>query len=89
MTARQFVGKEIRRARESKQLTRAELAKTFPVSESLIASWENGRLIPEAGIPTSPNEHFGASRPNPAYTRRSGQQGGRTRVARQMDGSGG
>ncbi|MEV5746651.1 helix-turn-helix transcriptional regulator [Actinoallomurus sp. NPDC052308] len=47
MTARQFVGKEIRRARESKQLTRAELAKTFPVSESLIASWENGRLIPK------------------------------------------
>ncbi|MEV5706718.1 helix-turn-helix transcriptional regulator [Actinoallomurus sp. NPDC052274] len=47
MTARQFVGKEIRRARESKQLTRAELAKTFPVSESLVASWENGRLIPK------------------------------------------
>ncbi|WP_345429426.1 helix-turn-helix domain-containing protein [Actinoallomurus vinaceus] len=47
MTARQFVGREIRHARESKQLTRAELAKTFPVSESLVASWESGRLIPK------------------------------------------
>ncbi|MCO6004670.1 Scr1 family TA system antitoxin-like transcriptional regulator [Actinoallomurus purpureus] len=47
MTARQFVGREIRHARESKQLTRAELAKTFPVSESLVASWETGRLIPK------------------------------------------
>ncbi|MEV0404547.1 helix-turn-helix transcriptional regulator [Actinoallomurus sp. NPDC050550] len=47
MTARQFVGKEIRHARESKQLTRAELAKTFPVSESLVASWETGRIIPK------------------------------------------
>jgi transcriptional regulator with XRE-family HTH domain len=47
MTARQFVGREIRSARESKQLTRAELAKTFPVSESLVASWETGRLIPK------------------------------------------
>src|ERR1044072_2892667 len=46
MTARQFVGKEIRLAREAKGLSRVELAKSFPVSESLIRWWESGRTIP-------------------------------------------
>ena len=46
MTARQFVGKEIRLAREAKGLGRVELAKSFPVSESLIRWWESGRTIP-------------------------------------------
>jgi transcriptional regulator with XRE-family HTH domain len=46
MTARQFVGKEIRLAREAKGLSRVELAKAFPVSESLIRWWESGRTVP-------------------------------------------
>jgi transcriptional regulator with XRE-family HTH domain len=46
MTARQFVGKEIRLAREAKGLSRVELAKKFPVSESLIRWWESGRTMP-------------------------------------------
>jgi transcriptional regulator with XRE-family HTH domain len=46
MTARQFVGKEIRLARETKGLSRVELAKAFPVSESLVRWWESGRTVP-------------------------------------------
>jgi transcriptional regulator with XRE-family HTH domain len=46
MTARQFVGKEIRLAREAKGLSRVELAKKFPVSESLVRWWESGRTAP-------------------------------------------
>jgi transcriptional regulator with XRE-family HTH domain len=46
MTARQFVGNEIRLAREVKGLSRLELAKLFPVSESLIRWWESGRTVP-------------------------------------------
>ena len=46
MTARQFVGKEIRLAREAKGLSRVELAKKFPVSESLVRWWESGRTMP-------------------------------------------
>lgn len=46
MTARQFVGKEIRLARATKGLSRVELAKAFPVSESLIRWWESGRTVP-------------------------------------------
>lgn len=46
MTARQFVGKEIRLAREAKGLRRLELAKKFPVSESLVRWWESGRTVP-------------------------------------------
>lgn len=39
MTARQFVGREIRIAREAKGLSRASLAQLFPVSESAIRWW--------------------------------------------------
>ena len=46
MTVRQFVGKEIRRAREAKGVSRLELAKMFPVSESLVRWWESGRTVP-------------------------------------------
>src|SRR5437879_3160390 len=46
MTVRQFVGKEIRLAREAKGLSRLELAKRFPVSESLVRWWESGRTVP-------------------------------------------
>jgi transcriptional regulator with XRE-family HTH domain len=46
MTAREFVGKEIRHAREAKGMSRAELAKKFPVSESLVRWWESGRTAP-------------------------------------------
>lgn len=49
MTARAFVGNEIRRARMTKGLSRANLAKPLMVSESLIAAWESGRqsILPE------------------------------------------
>lgn len=48
MTARSFVGTEIRFARESQEpkLSRARLAEMLYVSESLIAKWENGLLVP-------------------------------------------
>ncbi|MGI5204966.1 helix-turn-helix domain-containing protein [Spirillospora sp. CA-108201] len=43
MTAKTFVGMEIRRAREKRKLSRANLAETVLVSESLVAAWETGR----------------------------------------------
>ncbi|GAA4239204.1 helix-turn-helix transcriptional regulator [Actinomadura meridiana] len=43
MTAKSFVGMEIRRAREAQKMSRAKLAKTVLVSESLVAAWETGR----------------------------------------------
>ena len=46
MTARQFVGKEIRLAREAKGMSRVTLARLFPVSESTIRWWESGRTVP-------------------------------------------
>jgi len=46
MTARQFVGREIRIAREAKGMTRVSLAQRFPVSESTVRWWESGRTIP-------------------------------------------
>src|SRR5215475_460914 len=48
MTARTFVANEIRRARESTspRMSRARLAETLFVSESLVAKWETGRLVP-------------------------------------------
>jgi transcriptional regulator with XRE-family HTH domain len=46
MTARQFVGNEIRIAREAKGLSRARLAQLFPVSESTVRWWESGRTVP-------------------------------------------
>ncbi|HEU5159021.1 MAG TPA: helix-turn-helix transcriptional regulator [Streptosporangiaceae bacterium] len=42
VTARTTVGREIRRAREARGLSRAEVAAEFPVSESLVAKWEAG-----------------------------------------------
>jgi transcriptional regulator with XRE-family HTH domain len=46
MTARVFVAKELRRAREAKGLTRAAVAKSLYVSDSLIAAWETHRMLP-------------------------------------------
>jgi transcriptional regulator with XRE-family HTH domain len=48
VTARVFVGNEIRRAREAKvpRMSRAKLAEALIVSESLVAKWETGRLVP-------------------------------------------
>jgi transcriptional regulator with XRE-family HTH domain len=43
MTAKTFIGNEIRRARDAKGISRAKLAKLLIVSESLIAAWESGR----------------------------------------------
>lgn len=43
VTAKAFVGKEIRRAREAQRLSRVALAETVLVSESLVAAWESGR----------------------------------------------
>jgi transcriptional regulator with XRE-family HTH domain len=49
MTAKAFVGNEIRRARDAKGMSRAKLAKLLIVSDSLIAAWESGRqgILPE------------------------------------------
>lgn len=46
MTAREFVGREVRRAREAKSLSRGDLAKMFPISVSLVGKWETGRRLP-------------------------------------------
>jgi DNA-binding XRE family transcriptional regulator len=46
MTARTFVANELRQAREMKKLSRAKLADEIFVSESLIAAWERGRIVP-------------------------------------------
>jgi transcriptional regulator with XRE-family HTH domain len=46
MTAREFVGKEIRLAREAKGMSRLEPARRFPVSKSLVRWWESGRTVP-------------------------------------------
>jgi transcriptional regulator with XRE-family HTH domain len=48
MTARAFLAREIRRAREAKDMSRAALAGKLYVSESLIAAWESGRIVPRA-----------------------------------------
>ncbi|MCO6005774.1 Scr1 family TA system antitoxin-like transcriptional regulator [Actinoallomurus purpureus] len=46
MTARVFVAKELRRAREAKWLTRATVGKSLYVSDSLVAAWETHRMLP-------------------------------------------
>jgi transcriptional regulator with XRE-family HTH domain len=48
MTAKQFVGREIRIARDAKGISRATLAARFPVSESTVKWWETGRTVPRA-----------------------------------------
>jgi transcriptional regulator with XRE-family HTH domain len=45
-TARAAVGREIRNAREDKRLSRAAVAKSLHVSDSLVAAWESGRITP-------------------------------------------
>ncbi|RCG28277.1 XRE family transcriptional regulator [Sphaerisporangium album] len=45
-TSRAFLGRELRRAREAKGITRASLAKVCYVSESLVKLWETGRRVP-------------------------------------------
>lgn len=49
MTAKAFIGSEIRRAREAAGMSRAKLAKPLMISESLIVAWECGRqgILPE------------------------------------------
>jgi transcriptional regulator with XRE-family HTH domain len=46
VTARTFLGKEIRRAREAKGLSRAAIGKALIVSKELVAAWESGRSVP-------------------------------------------
>ncbi|MEV5707010.1 Scr1 family TA system antitoxin-like transcriptional regulator [Actinoallomurus sp. NPDC052274] len=46
MTARVFVAKELRRAREAKGLSRAAVGKALFVSDSLVAAWEVPRMLP-------------------------------------------
>jgi transcriptional regulator with XRE-family HTH domain len=43
VTARATVGAEIRRARETRRMSRAQLAERIFVSESLVAKWESGK----------------------------------------------
>lgn len=46
MTARRFVGRELKRAREAKGMSRAQVAAIFPVDNSLVAKWEQGTRTP-------------------------------------------
>lgn len=46
MTARRFVGRELKRAREAKGMSRAQVAALFPVDNSLVAKWESGTRTP-------------------------------------------
>lgn len=46
MTARRFVGRELKRAREAKGMSRAQVAGLFPVDNSLVAKWESGTRTP-------------------------------------------
>lgn len=46
MTARRFVGRELKRAREAKGMSRAQVASLFPVDNSLVAKWESGTRTP-------------------------------------------
>ncbi|MCD0452225.1 helix-turn-helix domain-containing protein [Actinocorallia sp. API 0066] len=48
MTARVFLGKELRLARDAHGVTRAALAKKLFCSDSLIAAWESGRQVPRS-----------------------------------------
>jgi transcriptional regulator with XRE-family HTH domain len=47
MTARVFLAKELRRARDEKGMTQGALAKALYVSDSLVAAWETGRRVPK------------------------------------------
>ena len=44
------LGKEIRRARRSKDLTQADLAKEIGCTESAISQWENGINAPRLEV---------------------------------------
>jgi transcriptional regulator with XRE-family HTH domain len=48
MTARQFLAREIRIAREAKGMDREELAKAAFVSKELVRAWEAGRRVPQS-----------------------------------------
>lgn len=60
-SARTFLAREIRRAREAKGISRVALAKDLFVSESLIKMWENGRRIPTTDDTAKLDELFGMS----------------------------
>lgn len=47
MTARKFLGREIRTAREAKQMSREDLAKAAFVSPELVRAWEANRRVPQ------------------------------------------
>lgn len=47
MTPRMFLGRQIKRLREAKEMKPDELAKALYVSEGLVRSWETGRRVPQ------------------------------------------
>lgn len=47
MSARDFLAKEIRRAREAKGMSRTAVGKALFVSGELVAAWESGRSLPQ------------------------------------------
>jgi transcriptional regulator with XRE-family HTH domain len=47
LTARAFLAREIRLAREAKGISRTALGKAVFVSESLVSAWEKGRYVPK------------------------------------------
>jgi transcriptional regulator with XRE-family HTH domain len=50
LTARAFLAREIRLAREAKGMSRAALGKSVFVSESLVTAWEKGRYLPKPDV---------------------------------------
>ncbi|HEV7933905.1 MAG TPA: helix-turn-helix transcriptional regulator, partial [Actinomadura sp.] len=50
LTARTFLAREIRLAREAKGMSRGALGKAVFVSESLVTAWEKGRYLPKPDV---------------------------------------
>jgi transcriptional regulator with XRE-family HTH domain len=50
LTARAFLAREIRLAREAKGMSRAALGKAVFVSESLVTAWEKSRYVPKPDV---------------------------------------
>ena len=53
------VGDNIRRIRQSKDLTQEEFGKIADVSSMAVSQWENDRAIPRMGAVQRIADHFG------------------------------
>lgn len=61
LTARGFLAREIKRAREATGLSQKELAKAIYVSEALVGAWETSRRVPKPDVMARLVETLGAS----------------------------